>query len=344
MRPSFPTAHAVAACALLALGATLPAAAAVSEATIHLSPPGLTWRDAIQIEVNGTANCIVDLIDSRRIVDGGLVFVLEIDEGCILDPPTPTPFHLETSFPGVPAGEYRVRLVEGSVGTLVETPFTVYDETDLLIEPDLPATDDAPLTFRLVAPSSTCSGPPPAEVEGHVISAYFDDYCGLIPPGRSIVSFDYEVGPLPAGDYTIVGYRLGSLRTAATRLPVHVYAADGCVPSPTALCLGDDRFRVEVTWTNFQGGSGSGQAIPLPDRDDTGLFWFFNPANVELTVKVLDGCPVNGHYWVFLSSGSTVEYEITVTDTASDESRTYRNELGETPVLVPDTGAFATCP
>jgi hypothetical protein len=32
---------------------------------------------------------------------------------------------------------------------------------------------------------------------------------------------------------------------------------------------------------------------------DTGAFWFFAAANVELIVKVLDGCALNGAHWVF---------------------------------------------
>ena len=45
------------------------------------------------------------------------------------------------------------------------------------------------------------------------------------------------------------------------------------------------------------GTSGRGAAVPL--TGDTGYFWFFNSANVELIVKVLDGRTVNGQFWVF---------------------------------------------
>lgn len=46
-----------------------------------------------------------------------------------------------------------------------------------------------------------------------------------------------------------------------------------------------------------QGLSGFGRPVPL--TADTGYFWFFNPANVESIVKVLDGRPVNGKFWAF---------------------------------------------
>jgi hypothetical protein len=97
-------------------------------------------------------------------------------------------------------------------------------------------------------------------------------------------------------------------------------------------------------WEDFQGGAGSGHAIPLADAEDSGLLWFFSPGNVEVTVKVLNGCAVNGHWWVFLSSGSTVHYTVTVTDTVTDRVWTYENGSGAASPLIPDTAAFLCDP
>ena len=61
-----------------------------------------------------------------------------------------------------------------------------------------------------------------------------------------------------------------------------------CAPDPGTLCLNGDRFQVQVTWSvPSQGRSGFGTAVPL--TGDTGYFWFFDSANVELVVKALDG-------------------------------------------------------
>jgi hypothetical protein len=62
--------------------------------------------------------------------------------------------------------------------------------------------------------------------------------------------------------------------------------------------------------------------------DDSGSFWFFDPGNLELEVKILDGRAVNGHFWVFFGALSDVEYRVTVTDTATGESRSYHNPAG----------------
>ena len=57
-------------------------------------------------------------------------------------------------------------------------------------------------------------------------------------------------------------------------------------------------------------------------------FWFFDPGNLELAVKVLDGRPVNGRFWVFFGALSDVEYWVTVTDTATGAERQYHNAAG----------------
>ncbi len=96
-----------------------------------------------------------------------------------------------------------------------------------------------------------------------------------------------------------------------------------CTPSPTRLCLNQGRFQVEMTWTDPQGNPSAGRAVPL--TVDTGYFYFLNPANVEVVLKVLDGTPLNGHYWVFYGALSNVRYEIRVTDTVTGFRKTYRN-------------------
>ncbi len=95
-----------------------------------------------------------------------------------------------------------------------------------------------------------------------------------------------------------------------------------CVPDATGLCLNSDRFHVSVTWTDPRtGNTGSGQAVPL--SGDSGYFWFFVASNVEMVVKVLDGRPVNGHFWVFDAALSDVETEIKVTDTVTGAFKIY---------------------
>ncbi len=110
----------------------------------------------------------------------------------------------------------------------------------------------------------------------------------------------------------------------------------------SVLCLGSDRFKVEVEWTNFDGQRGNGLAFPRTDQ--SGTLFFFDPDNTEMLLKVIDGCDFNGHFWVFASATTDVEYNLTVTDTQSGQSRVYDNPLGSPAPAIVDTRAFATCP
>lgn len=111
-----------------------------------------------------------------------------------------------------------------------------------------------------------------------------------------------------------------------------------CVPSATRLCLGGGRFAVTARWKDFDGNTGDGQAVPLAGGD-TGYFWFFGQDNVEVVLKVLDGRPVNGRFWVFYGALSSVEYTLTVTDTETGAVKTYVNPAGRLG-SVADTEAF----
>ncbi len=115
-----------------------------------------------------------------------------------------------------------------------------------------------------------------------------------------------------------------------------------CVPDAMTLCLNGGRFRVETTWRTRQGASGRGQAVPL--TADTGFFWFFLESNVEMVVKLLFGCPVNEHFWVFAGGLTDVQVEMTVTDSQTGAARSYRNPQGTAFRPIQDTSAFATCP
>lgn len=100
-----------------------------------------------------------------------------------------------------------------------------------------------------------------------------------------------------------------------------------CVPSSQTLCLRDGRFRVRVRWKAPDGRSGPGQVMPVASGD-SGLFWFFSPDNLELLVKVLDGCDENGHYWVFTGPATQLQHLLTVTDTLTGETRAYFQPQG----------------
>ena len=111
-----------------------------------------------------------------------------------------------------------------------------------------------------------------------------------------------------------------------------------CVPDGSTLCLNNARFQVKVAWdVSAQGAAGVGRTIPL--TGDTGAFWFFSANNVELVVKVVDGRPFNGKFWVFIGSLTDVDYRVTIRDLSTDHVNTYVHEAGTLQSFA-DTAAF----
>ena len=118
-------------------------------------------------------------------------------------------------------------------------------------------------------------------------------------------------------------------------------AAGACTASATALCLSQGRFRVETTWRTPDGVSGTGQAIPI--TGDTGYFWFFSSASVEVVVKMVDACGYNQKFWVFAAGLTNVEVTTTVTDTLTGSFKRYHNTAGQAFQPIQDTSALG-CP
>lgn len=114
-----------------------------------------------------------------------------------------------------------------------------------------------------------------------------------------------------------------------------------CAPDPAALCLQAARFAVTVSWQTPDGRRGA--ATPLALTPDAGLFWFFAPSNIEMLVKVLDGCAIDSRYWVFAAAATNVAYTLRVTDSVTGQVRSYENPQGIASPALTDTAAFATC-
>ncbi len=108
---------------------------------------------------------------------------------------------------------------------------------------------------------------------------------------------------------------------------------------PTQLQLHGGRFLADATWEDFQHHTGTARVLPGPSGV-SGQLWFFAPDNPELMVKVLDGCALNGHYWVLSAGATNVEYTLRVTDTLTGASWTSHNELDHYSQAGANTSAF----
>jgi len=159
---------------------------------------------------------------------------------------------------------------------------------------------------------------------------------GRITPAGSITEFNIPTPNSGPGPIT-VGLDGNIWFTEWSAKKIGRLKLQTCASAPTDLCLGTPgRFRVTVVWS-AKASDGIGNAYPI--TSNTGAFWFFDPTNLELVVKVLDGRSVDGHFWVFYGSLTDVEFTLTVTDSQTGAVKTYFNPQGQL-ASVADTSAF----
>lgn len=133
---------------------------------------------------------------------------------------------------------------------------------------------------------------------------------------------------------------LATLPAAPAPLSYRAGVKGGCVNDDTTLCLNiDGRFRVTTTYSAPDGAAGNARAIHLSLRDG-GLFYFFDPNNAEMLIKVLDGCSINQNHWVLFAGATDVQFTVTITDTQTGEVRVYQNPQGQLANAVIDIDAF----
>jgi hypothetical protein len=168
-----------------------------------------------------------------------------------------------------------------------------------------------------------------------------------LSPGEHLV-FDLVFSPQAPGRYADTFFTNLSWAGPANlqRYAYHLFgtatSSFNCAPDDQTACLSDGRFKVTATFD--AGSSGSGNAHLITLASDTAYLWFFAATNVEAVLKVLDGCSLNNHYWVFAGGLTNVEVAITVTDTSNGTKKVYSNKANTTFVPVQDTSAFPACP
>ena len=217
----------------------------------------------------------------------------------------------------------------------VAGPLAALEVDSIQVDPAAPTSDDlVVVTVAGVSPSSCFFFHGVQQYQQNVDFVFSG--CPILPPlDETPVLESAEVGPLPPGTYQV---RVIDGESVVEELSFTVLPAAGpCTPGAAALCLNGRRFRVEAEWS-ANGEQGIGQAIPL--SGETGAFSFFHPDNVEVVVKVIEGCALNGRFWVFAAGLTDVRTTLTVTDETTGARRTYENPAGTAFAPVQDTGAF----
>ncbi|MEM7349295.1 MAG: hypothetical protein AAF657_00720 [Acidobacteriota bacterium] len=195
-------------------------------------------------------------------------------------------------------------------------------------EPDSADFDGNPSTDTFLQVAwADLAGSWPGSATADLLTVDFDVRPGF--PGSTLVGF--------SASSTAAGYTLGAM-------PLRIIDPGGssCVSGGETLCLGEGRFEVTVDWRDFAGNVGGAQVVPASSID-SGLFWFFDADNWEMLVKVLDGCSLNGNFWVFAAATTNVEFTLTVRDTLTSQVSVYVNELGVSAPAITDVEALPVC-
>lgn len=244
---------------------------------------------------------------------------------------TPNQFSLSIP-PGFTPGIYHLTAVGAAAGAEVES-----DPLAISIE----RVDD-PVQIR-VTPTNIAFRAPGDQVPLRVVGTYADGTLATLTASARTTysSLDSTVATVSAsGVVTAIAPGKTKIVTTTPNASFTIQAQVQAAP-PTTLSLLNGRFQVSVTYTT---ASVSGQGTPVQLTPDTGYFWFFSAANVEMVIKVLNGCGLGGHYWVFAGGLTNVQTKIVVTDTQANRSKTYTTPLGPAFTPIQDTSAFATCP
>lgn len=184
------------------------------------------------------------------------------------------------------------------------------------------------------------------------------DVCGLnghfwvFAAGLTTVRTDITVGDTQTGAVKIYHNPSGqpfqpiqdvnALACAGAASPAPAKEASAASGPSGPILLGDGRFQVTAEFVTAPGAAPQ----PMPGAlltDDAAYLWFFDSNNVEVFLKVVDGCTVNDRFWVFAAGLTNVEVRITVVDTQTGEPKVYVNPPGQAFQPILDTSAFEGC-
>jgi hypothetical protein len=118
-----------------------------------------------------------------------------------------------------------------------------------------------------------------------------------------------------------------------------------CVPGNGVVCIdsspgsGDKRFAVHLSYNSIARGIGGVAGTSWTSPIGV-LFWFFSPDNPEVLAKILNGCDVNNHFWLYLTAGTDLSYAFVIIDSVTGQNYIWGNPDGVPAEPVQDVNAI----
>ena len=334
--------------AMLSLALAGPASAQ-GGGSVLVSPAAPTNSDVIEVEVRGTwrDSCVPEFHGvPQPISSNGSELVVRLDA---VIPPDVVCLTVQTNFVAVAeigpliVGTYELEVVVGDGPGSNAVPwasriFSVLGDFGtsggLVVEPTSPtSTDNVRLLAWGVWRDSCTPRTESVSRDGNQLTVLARSEGFVCTQATEKFALSADFGTLPPDTYD-VRLIVDDGNTQQVYGTTTFAVGDG---TETVLLSG--RFQVTVAWGDFEGNSDVATPVPVLS-EDTSPFWFFDRDNWEMLVKALDGCNVNGHYWLFASAATDVAFSISVTDTQTGLVRTYENPLGNPASAITDTQAF----
>ena len=115
-----------------------------------------------------------------------------------------------------------------------------------------------------------------------------------------------------------------------------------CAPGETVATLSGD-YEVRMCFETPSGAQVDASNYHL-ESSASGLLYFFDRDNVEVLAKVLDGCSINGHRWVFVAPVTTLAFNLEIVERSTGNTFTHRNAKGVVAATASDVAAFPCDP
>ena len=102
----------------------------------------------------------------------------------------------------------------------------------------------------------------------------------------------------------------------------------GCTEDAYTMCLVNGRYKVTSHWLNQYATPPSATNLnKVKLTDNVGAFWIANANTYEYVVR-FNTATTNGKIWVNVSTFTSVEFWVSVTDTVNGQTKEYHSPAG----------------